>query len=143
MKAAVVHEFSKPLVIEEVPKPVAGSGEVVVRIETSGLCHTDIHAAHGDWPVKPKPRSSLATRVWGLSRASGPGDRRRGGRPGRRAMARIRLRYVLVLHHRRALGTELPTPPSLSAAAATHRLLTGQIVTVDGTAGTVTLHAAP
>ena len=55
MKAAVVHEFSKPLVIEEVPKPVAGSGEVVVRIETSGLCHTDIHAAHGDWPVKPKP----------------------------------------------------------------------------------------
>jgi alcohol dehydrogenase, propanol-preferring len=55
MKAAVVHEFSKPLVIEDVPKPVAGSGEVVVRIETSGLCHTDIHAAHGDWPVKPKP----------------------------------------------------------------------------------------
>jgi propanol-preferring alcohol dehydrogenase len=54
MKAAVVHEFSKPLVVEEVPKPVAGSGEVVVRIETSGLCHTDIHAAHGDWPVKPK-----------------------------------------------------------------------------------------
>jgi alcohol dehydrogenase, propanol-preferring len=55
VKAAVVHEFSKPLVIEDVPKPVAGSGEVVVGIETSGLCHTDIHAAHGDWPVKPKP----------------------------------------------------------------------------------------
>jgi propanol-preferring alcohol dehydrogenase len=55
MKAAVVHEFSKRLVIEEVPKPVARPGEVVVRIETSGLCHTDIHAAHGDWPVKPKP----------------------------------------------------------------------------------------
>jgi propanol-preferring alcohol dehydrogenase len=28
---------------------------VVVKIETSGLCHTDIHAAHGDWPVKPTP----------------------------------------------------------------------------------------
>ena len=55
MKAAVVHEFSKPLVIEDVPKPIAGPGEVVVRIETSGLCHTDIHAAQGDWPVKPKP----------------------------------------------------------------------------------------
>ena len=73
MKAAVVHEFSKPLVIEEVPKPVAGSGEVVVRIETSGLCHIDIHAAHGDWPVSRNRRSSPATRVWGLSRASGPG----------------------------------------------------------------------
>jgi len=26
---------------------------VLVKIETSGLCHTDIHAAHGDWPVQP------------------------------------------------------------------------------------------
>jgi propanol-preferring alcohol dehydrogenase len=55
MKAAVVHEFTAPLTVEEVPKPQAGPGEVVVRIETSGLCHTDIHAAHGDWPVKPNP----------------------------------------------------------------------------------------
>jgi alcohol dehydrogenase, propanol-preferring len=55
MKAAVVHAFDSPLVIEDVPKPEPGPGEVVVRIETSGLCHTDIHAAHGDWPVKPTP----------------------------------------------------------------------------------------
>ena len=53
MKAAVVREFTKPLVIEDRPIPVAEAGEVVVRIEASGLCHTDIHAAHGDWPVKP------------------------------------------------------------------------------------------
>ena len=55
MKAAVVHDFSKPLAIDEVPRPEPGPGEIVVRIETSGLCHTDIHAAHGDWPVKPNP----------------------------------------------------------------------------------------
>jgi propanol-preferring alcohol dehydrogenase len=55
MKAAVVHDFAAPLVIEDVPKPIAGIGEIVVRIEASGLCHTDIHAAHGDWPVKPAP----------------------------------------------------------------------------------------
>jgi alcohol dehydrogenase, propanol-preferring len=55
MKAAVVHDFHKPLLIEEVPTPEPGPGEVLVRIETSGLCHTDIHAAHGDWPVKPNP----------------------------------------------------------------------------------------
>jgi alcohol dehydrogenase, propanol-preferring len=55
MKAAVVHDFTTALSIEDVPKPVAGPGEIVVRIETSGLCHTDIHAAHGDWPVKPNP----------------------------------------------------------------------------------------
>ena len=54
MKAAVVHEFKQPLVVEEVPKPQPGPGEVIVKIETSGLCHTDIHAAHGDWPIKPK-----------------------------------------------------------------------------------------
>jgi alcohol dehydrogenase, propanol-preferring len=55
MYAAVVHDFGEPLRLEEVVKPVAGPGEIVVRIEASGLCHTDIHAAHGDWPVKPTP----------------------------------------------------------------------------------------
>jgi propanol-preferring alcohol dehydrogenase len=54
MRAAVVHSFAKPLQLEDVPKPKPGPGELVVKIETSGLCHTDIHAAHGDWPVKPK-----------------------------------------------------------------------------------------
>ena len=55
MKAAVVHDFTKSLSVEERPKPVPGAGEVLVRVETAGLCHTDIHAAHGDWPVKPTP----------------------------------------------------------------------------------------
>ncbi|HZP73697.1 MAG TPA: alcohol dehydrogenase AdhP [Gaiellaceae bacterium] len=55
MRAAVVHSFDAPLIVAEVPKPVAGTGEVIVKIEASGLCHTDIHAAHGDWPVKPNP----------------------------------------------------------------------------------------
>jgi alcohol dehydrogenase, propanol-preferring len=53
MKAAVVHDFTKPLVIEDVPKPTPGANEVVVKVVSSGLCHTDIHAAHGDCPVKP------------------------------------------------------------------------------------------
>ncbi|NUR98001.1 MAG: zinc-dependent alcohol dehydrogenase [Kribbellaceae bacterium] len=55
MKAAVVTDFRKPLEIQELPVPEPGPGEVLVRMETSGLCHTDIHAAHGDWPVKPTP----------------------------------------------------------------------------------------
>lgn len=53
MKAAVVRGFTSPLRIEEVAKPEPGLGQIVVKIEASGLCHTDIHAAHGDWPVKP------------------------------------------------------------------------------------------
>ena len=55
MKAAVVHAFDQPVSVEDVPVPVPGPGEVLVKVETSGLCHTDIHAAHGDWPAKPSP----------------------------------------------------------------------------------------
>jgi propanol-preferring alcohol dehydrogenase len=55
MKAAVVTDFHSPLEIQDLPIPKPGPGQVLVRIETSGLCHTDIHAAHGDWPVKPTP----------------------------------------------------------------------------------------
>ena len=54
MRAVVVHSFDAAPRVEEVAKPVAGPDEIVVKIEASGLCHTDIHAAHGDWPVKPK-----------------------------------------------------------------------------------------
>ena len=54
MKAAVVNEFKKSLEIKEVAKPTLESGEVLVKIEACGVCHTDLHAAHGDWPVKPK-----------------------------------------------------------------------------------------
>jgi len=55
MKAAVVREFGKPLSIDEVPVPEPGPGEIQVAIQASGVCHTDLHAAEGDWPVKPNP----------------------------------------------------------------------------------------
>jgi alcohol dehydrogenase, propanol-preferring len=55
MKAAVVRELGKPLVIDEVPVPEIGPGQILVKVEASGVCHTDLHAAHGDWPVKPSP----------------------------------------------------------------------------------------
>ena len=53
MKAAVVHEFGKPLAIEEVDVPEVPPGQVLVKVVASGVCHTDLHAADGDWPVKP------------------------------------------------------------------------------------------
>lgn len=70
MKAAVVRAFGEPLVIEERPDPEPGPGQVRIRLEASGLCHTDIHAAHGDWPVKPNPRSCPATKGSASSRSS-------------------------------------------------------------------------
>ena len=55
MKAAVVHELGKPLAIEEVPVPQPREDQILVRLAATGICHTDQHAANGDWPVKPKP----------------------------------------------------------------------------------------
>jgi propanol-preferring alcohol dehydrogenase len=55
MKAAMVQRFGAPLTIEEVPVPSPGPGEVLVKIVATGVCHTDLHAADGDWPVKPVP----------------------------------------------------------------------------------------
>jgi alcohol dehydrogenase, propanol-preferring len=54
MKAAFVTEFGKPLTIGELPVPEPKQGEVLIKIEACGVCHTDVHAADGDWPVKPK-----------------------------------------------------------------------------------------
>lgn len=73
MKAAVVYEFGKPLVIEEVQKPVPGPGQIVVKIEASGLCHTDIHAANGDWPIKPKLPLIPGHEGVGIVESTGPG----------------------------------------------------------------------
>jgi len=53
MKAAVVHAFGEPLAIEAVSRPTPGPGEILVKVVASGVCHTDVHAANGDWPVKP------------------------------------------------------------------------------------------
>ena len=53
MKAAVVHTFGQALEIQEVPVPDVAPGQVLVKVVASGVCHTDLHAANGDWPVKP------------------------------------------------------------------------------------------
>jgi propanol-preferring alcohol dehydrogenase len=55
MHAAVVEQFGKPLVFRELDIPVPGPGQVLVKTEACGVCHTDLHAANGDWPVKPAP----------------------------------------------------------------------------------------
>lgn len=73
MKAAVVHEFGKPLTIEEVPIPTPGPGEVLVKVMANGVCHTDIHAVDGDWPAKPKLPFIPGHEAVGLVSKLGPG----------------------------------------------------------------------
>ena len=53
MQAAIVEQFGKPLALRELDIPSPGAGQILVKTEACGVCHTDLHAAHGDWPVKP------------------------------------------------------------------------------------------
>ncbi|KAE8763634.1 alcohol dehydrogenase AdhP [Georgenia thermotolerans] len=55
MRAAVVRELGAPLSVDTVEVPTPGPFEALVKVEYTGVCHTDLHAAHGDWPVKPAP----------------------------------------------------------------------------------------
>ncbi len=73
MKAAIVREFGKPLVIETVEVPQPGPGEVLVKVKACGVCHTDLHAASGDWPVKPTPPFIPGHEAAGIVAALGPG----------------------------------------------------------------------
>lgn len=73
MKAAVVKAFGKPLVIEDVPVPRPGPGEILVKVKACGVCHTDLHAASGDWPVKPMPPFIPGHEAAGTVAALGPG----------------------------------------------------------------------
>ncbi|WP_058235287.1 alcohol dehydrogenase AdhP [Devriesea agamarum] len=55
MHAAVVPSLGAQLDVKEVEIPEPGPGQVLVKNIASGVCHTDLHAAKGDWPVKPTP----------------------------------------------------------------------------------------
>ena len=73
MKAAVVRAFGKPLAIEEIPVPEPGPGEVLVKVIACGVCHTDLHAVDGDWPVKPRLPFVPGHEITGVVSALGPG----------------------------------------------------------------------
>ncbi|HEV1994473.1 MAG TPA: zinc-dependent alcohol dehydrogenase [Candidatus Acidoferrum sp.] len=49
MKAAVLQEFKKPLVIQEVARPTPGPEDILIEVEACGVCHSDLHVADGDW----------------------------------------------------------------------------------------------
>ncbi len=67
------HEFGRPLTIEEVPIPQPGTGQVLVKVHACGMCGTDLHAASGDWPAKPKPPFIPGHEGVGHVAAVGPG----------------------------------------------------------------------
>jgi alcohol dehydrogenase, propanol-preferring len=87
MKAAVLHELKKPLVIEEVERPRPGENEVLIKIEACGVCHSDLHVIEGDWKQFAgiaKPPLIVGHEVAGTVVEAGPGVRelRVGDRAG-------------------------------------------------------------
>jgi propanol-preferring alcohol dehydrogenase len=78
MQAAVVPALGAPLEIREMPIPEPGPSQVLVRMQASGICHTDIHAARGDWPVKPNPPFVPGHEGIGIVERVGPGAAVRG-----------------------------------------------------------------
>ena len=60
MHAAVVEAFGKPLTLREWPVPVAGPGQIVVKTEACGVCHTDLHAA---WRLAGQADAAIHSRA--------------------------------------------------------------------------------
>ena len=54
MKAAFVENHGEQFQVKDIPTPQPGKGQVLVKIHASGVCHTDVHATDGDWPVKSR-----------------------------------------------------------------------------------------
>jgi len=79
MKAAVLNEIKKPLVIEDIPIPQPGDNELLVKLVATGVCHTDLHPIKGDMPV-PLPivlgheGAGIVEKVGNNVKALKPGD---------------------------------------------------------------------
>ncbi len=101
MKAAVLHELKKPFVIEEVERPKPGEGEVLIKVEACGVCHSDLHVAEGDWKQFAgitKLPLIVGHEVAGKVVEVGPGVKRiESWRPSRRAVDFLDMRRMRVL----------------------------------------------
>jgi Zn-dependent alcohol dehydrogenases len=52
--AQVVEKIGGPPVYKQIPVPKPGPDEVLVKMKYTGVCHTDLHAMNGDWPLEVK-----------------------------------------------------------------------------------------
>lgn len=56
MFAAVMEQHGQPLRVMQVARPKPGPGQILIRLETSGVCHSDVHIWKGDVRADPAPR---------------------------------------------------------------------------------------
>jgi propanol-preferring alcohol dehydrogenase len=73
MKAARLHAYGKPLVLDEVPNPKPGPGQVVVKVQGAGFCHSDLHIIGGEIQILPRLPLTLGHENAGTISAVGSG----------------------------------------------------------------------
>lgn len=71
MRAAVLHAFNEPLVIEEVQLDPPKAHEVLVKVAAAGVCHSDLHTSRGE--LRATPPIILGHEGAGIVEAIGPG----------------------------------------------------------------------
>lgn len=73
MRAARLHAYKQPFVVDEVPLPQPGPGQVLVKIAGSGFCHSDLHVMDGEVPLNIPLPVTLGHENAGYVAAAGPG----------------------------------------------------------------------
>lgn len=81
---AAVYTGPGPLALREVTEPVPGAGEVLLRVKTCGICHTDVNIVKGKYFPRQAPPLILGHELAGVVAALGPGVE--GLRPGERVL---------------------------------------------------------
>ena len=84
MRAAVLGGYGEPLEVTSVPRPVAGPGQILVRLQACGVCHTDVHIWRGD-SVPPHAPSPFVMGHEGIGRVEAIGEGVSGWALGDRA----------------------------------------------------------
>jgi len=72
MKAAVLYEANTPLQIELFDLPDIEDDQVRVRLEASGVCHSDWHIDKGEWVDSNRPPVILGHEGAGVVEGIGP-----------------------------------------------------------------------
>ncbi|CAI4818149.1 CBM_collapsed_G0051540.mRNA.1.CDS.1 [Saccharomyces cerevisiae] len=53
-KGVIFYESHGKLEYKDIPVPKPKANELLINVKYSGVCHTDLHAWHGDWPLPVK-----------------------------------------------------------------------------------------
>jgi len=122
---AVAHKFNEPLHLEQFNFRDPEPDEVLVRVHTSGVCHTDVHAVDGDWPLKPT--LPFIPGHEGVGVVARLGSAVKGLKEGDRVGTRDDLREALSIAADSGIRSLIETQPLSAVNEALDRLKAGKV----------------